>query len=161
MANGSKRSRSGSRGKPSIGFGPSGEQAAQPFLVTAADVCLWITFFGVAVCFGGRAAVGQFILVVGATLTASCWLLHQLTAPEPKYTWTGSEWLWLLGFAVGVAQIIPLPKEWMLAISPRLGQIVMPAGDSSSAVLGAGLWSQLSLAPWETASGLALFVASL
>jgi len=159
MAHGSKRSRSKSRGTRSFGFGASGERDSQPFLVTATDVCLWMTFFGATVCFGGRAAAGQFVLVVGAAFTVGCWLLHQLTSREPRCTWTGSEWLWLAGIVIGVAQIVPLPHEWMLAISPRIGQTLLPVGGSSSAILGGGVWSQLSLAPWETASGLATFVA--
>ncbi len=159
MAHRSKRSRSAGGSTGSLGFESGGERNAQPFLVTATDVCLWMTFFGVTVCFGGRAAVGQLILVVGAALTAGCWLLHQLTARESRCTWTGSEWLWLAGIAIGVSQIIPLPREWMLAVSPQIGKILLPPSGSNSASLGVDVWSQLSLAPWETASGLATFVS--
>ncbi len=131
----------------------------QPTLVVGTDLCWAMMFFSVLVCFGGRAAAGQFFLVVGAALTVSCWLLHQLTSREPRYTWTGSEWLWLAGIAIGVSQIIPLPREWMLAVSPQVGKILLPPSGSNSASLGVDVWSQLSLAPWETASGLATFVA--
>ena len=159
MAHRSKRSRS-SGGRPrSFGFGSGGERDAQPFLVTATDVCLWLTFLGVTVCFGGRAAAGQLILVFGAALTAGCWLMHQLSSREPNYTWTGSEWLWLAGIAIGASQIIPLPREWMLAVSPQIGKILLPAGGGNSASLGTDVWNQLSLAPWESASGLATFVS--
>ena len=159
MAYCSKRSRSTGGSTHSFGFGSDGKRDAQPFLVTATDVCLWMTFFGVTICFGGRAAVGQLILVVGAALTAGCWLLRQLSSREPRYTWTGSEWLWLAGIAIGVSQIVPLPREWMLAVSPQIGRILLPPSDSNSASLGADVWNQLSLAPWETASGLATFVS--
>lgn len=162
MSNGSsrqkRRKRSGQSGA-SFTFGHDCRDAVQPLLVTATDVCLWMTFFGVAVCFGGRAAVGQLILVIGAALTAGCWLLHQLSTAEPEYTWSGSEWLWLTGIVIGVSQIIPLPREWMFALSPKLGQILLAPNGDSSASLGAEAWNQLSLAPWETASGLATFVA--
>lgn len=157
MAHRSKRSRSS--GGSTRSFGVGGKRDTQPLLVTATDVCLWLTFFGVAVCFGGRAAVGQLILVGGAAITVGCWLLHQLTSREPKYTWTGNEWLWLAGIAIGVSQIVPLPREWMLAVSPQIGRILLPPSGNLSAVIGADVWSQLSLAPWEAASGLATFVA--
>ena len=99
MAHGSRRNRSTSstsRKARSFGFDAGGKRDSQAFLLTATDVCLWMTFVGVTVCFGGRAAAGQLILVVGAALTAGCWLLRQLTAREPRRMWTGSEWLWLL-----------------------------------------------------------------
>ena len=159
MAHGSKRSRSTSRGPHSFSFGSSGKREVQPFLVTATETCLWMTFFGVTVCFGGRAAVGQLVLVVGAALTAGCWLLHQLSSREPNYSWTGSEWLWLTGIGIGVSQIVPLPREWMLAVSPQIGRVLLPPSGDNSTVLGADVWNQLSLAPWESASGLATFVA--
>ena len=155
----SKRSRIAGGSSRSFGFGSDGERNAQPFLVTATEACLWMTFFGVTVCFGGRAAVGQFILVVGAALTASCWLLHQLSSREPDYSWTGSEWLWLTGIIIGASQIIPLPREWMLVVSPQIARVLLPPSGNNSAALETDVWNQLSLAPWESASGLATFVS--
>ncbi len=162
MAHGSRRNRSTSstsRKARSFGFDAGGKRDSQSFLLTATDVCLWMTFFGVTVCFGGRAAAGQLILVGGAALTAGCWLLRQLTAREPRRMWTGSEWLWLAGIAIGVSQIVPLPNGWIRAVSPKLGQILPPAAGGNSARLGIEAWNQLSLAPWESASGLVTFVS--
>ncbi len=137
----------------------SGERPQQPWLVSATDACLCLTFLLVALGFGGRAAIGQLFLVAGALTTTGCWLLHQLTASERKYIWTGSEWLWCLGILVAGIQIAPLPHSWLLAISPHLKE-VLPLLFSSTAgsPLSAG-WNQLSLAPGETASGLATFAA--
>lgn len=159
MSHRSKRSRSASRKTHSFGFESNGERDAQPFLVVATDVCLWMTIVGVTVCFGGRAAVGQLILIVGAAQTAGCWISHQLSSRERQCSWCGSEWLWLTGIVIGVSQIIPLPREWMFSLSPKLGQILLLANGGYSASLGADVWNQLSLAPWETASGLATFVS--
>jgi len=158
MAHGSKRSRS-KRRSDSFGVEAGGERISEPLLVTATDVCLWMTFLGVTVCFGGRAAAGQLILVIGASLTAGCWVLQQLVSRGRGFGWTGSAWLWLMGVAIGVAQIVPLPPEWLGAISPRIGQVLMLSSDKSPASLGTDVWSQLSLAPWESASGLATFVS--
>jgi len=134
-------------------------RAEQPWLVSLTDVCLGLTFLLVAAGFGGRAAIGQLFLVAGALVTTTCWLLHQLTRSDAKYTWSGSEWLWCLGILVAVAQIAPLPQAWLLTAAPHLKDL-LPLLISSAAAgpLPAG-WNQLSLAPGETASGLATFGA--
>eukprot|EP00456_Euglypha_rotunda_P013081 TRINITY_DN1382_c1_g1_i1.p1 TRINITY_DN1382_c1_g1~~TRINITY_DN1382_c1_g1_i1.p1 ORF type:complete len:878 (-),score=192.22 TRINITY_DN1382_c1_g1_i1:389-3022(-) len=125
----------------------------------AIDVCFALTFLITTICFAGRASSGQLAMVVGAGVMAGCWVLRQIMSSEPRYCWTGTELLWMLGIAIGVMQIVPLPRELMLAISPQIGQILMPAGTEGSTRLGLDSWNQLSLAPWESASGLAMFVA--
>ncbi len=104
-------------------------------------------------------AHGQLALIVGATATALCWALHQLTSSSPRYTWTGSEWLWLAGIIVGIVQIVPLPDEWLMLISPRIKQALPVWFDQDFLSIVSAKWNQLSLAPWETASGLATFVS--
>lgn len=125
----------------------------------ATDACLCLTFLLVALGFGGRAAIGQLFLVAGALATTSCWLLHQLTAAERKYVWSGSEWLWCLGIAVAGIQIVPLPEPWLLWFSPHLKDILPLMISAANPGLVSGGWNQLSLAPGETASGLATFAA--
>lgn len=132
---------------------------SQPLLVTATDVCLCLTFILVALGFGGRAAIGQLFLVAGALATTTCWLLHQLTASERKYVWSGSEWLWCLGIAVAAIQIIPLSQPWLLWLSPQLNDLLPLMLSSTTSGILPGGWNQLSLAPAETASGLATFAA--
>lgn len=144
----------------SFGFAPDEGAVAQPMLVTATDICWWATILGVTVCFGGRAAIGQLIFVVGAGLTTGCWLLHQLLSKQPRYIWTGSEWLWCAGIAIGAIQLAPLPQDWLLWISPQVAKI-LPHGsfDRGGSNIFAEGWHQLSLAPHETTSGLVTFVA--
>jgi len=144
----------------SFGFAPDEGAVAQPMLVTATDICLWATILGVTVCFGGRAAIGQLIFVVGAGLTTGCWLLHQLLSKRPRYTWIGSEWLWCAGIAIGAIQLAPLPQDWLLWISPQVAGILPHSSfDRSGSNIFTEGWCQFSLAPWESASGLATFVA--
>lgn len=156
MGHQSRRS-SSQHGGQTFDFGNQVEST--PWLVIAADVCFWITFLATTVCFGGRAASGQFALVAGATITATCWILHQLTSRQARYAWSGSELLWLLGIGVGVAQIVPLPRDLLLMASPELASILLSSNDEIAKDLGLQSWNQLSLAPWESASGLATFVA--
>jgi O-antigen ligase/tetratricopeptide (TPR) repeat protein len=158
-SHGSKRRRHRSRQPLQFGGKASVAARSEPWLVTATDVCLALTFVLVALGFGGRAAIGQFFLVAGALVTSGCWLLHQLTKSNGKYTWTGSEWLWCAGLLVAGFQIVPLPQSWLLTLSPHLKEL-LPIAFINAAIgpLSDG-WNQLSLAPGETASGLATFAA--
>ncbi len=160
MSHSSKRTRSTRRTTvvPTT-FGSSAKLASQPWLVTATDLCLWGTMIAVAIGFGGRMATGQFALVVGASVTAFCWLLHLLVSSESRYTWSGSEWLWGLGILVGVAQILPLPAELMLKLAPQMKDLLPLWFDNEFKQMFPAGWNQLSMAPWETTSGLATFVS--
>lgn len=159
MSHGSHGRRPSDRRASSFGFAAGQAESSRPLWVALTDLCAWTTFVAVAACLGGRLAIGQLVLVVGASATALCWLLHQLTAERPAYSWTGSEKLWLAGILIAVAQIVPLPREWLLKVAPKLKEILPLWFDDPSSTLGTIGWSQLSLAPWETASGLATFVA--
>lgn len=118
-----------------------------------------MTFLMVAVGFGGRSASGQLFLVCGALITTACWLLHQLTTSEARYTWTGAEWLWCAGIAVASLQIIPLSEAWLFSLSPQLKDVLPLVTAAGSGNPLSGGWHQMSLAPYETASGLATFAA--
>ena len=148
--------RSGS-GEPQ--FGSNFKVPSQPILVTATDICLWLTMIAVTIGFGGRFAIGQVALVVGSSLMAFFWMLHQFTSSERRYAWTGSEWLWCLGILVSLAQLVPLSDDLLLKISPHIKDILPIRFDGQFPDLFPARWTQLSLAPWETASGLALFVS--
>jgi tetratricopeptide (TPR) repeat protein len=156
---GHQSTRSSSRRQGSRSFDFQGTAPHQSHSFQATDVCFGLTFLATTICFAGRASSGQLVMVLGAGLTTGCWALRQLMSREPRYTWTGTEWLWLLGIAIGVAQVVPLPREWMLAISPQMNQILLPTGSKGSLDLGLESWNQLSLAPWESVSGLATFIA--
>lgn len=153
----SRRSSSHRPGSRSFDF--HGTTARRGAAFQAVDVCFALTFLITTICFAGRASSGQLAMVVGAGVMAAWWGLRQLTSSEPRYHWTGTELLWGLGIAIGVLQILPLPRDLLLAISPHVNQIVMPTGGEGSSRLGLDSWNQLSLAPWESASGLAMFVA--
>lgn len=159
MPSGSHRSKSRQHSGAVTQFQAATERPAQPWLVTATDFCLWSTLIAVAIGFGGRMANGQLALVVGASATSLCWLLYQLTTSSPRYSWTGSEWLWASGIAVAATQLIPLPENYLHQLSPKLKELLPLWHDKDFTSLIIIPWTQLSLAPWETASGLATFVS--
>lgn len=137
---------------------PGSQWQSQPLLVSLTDASLCLTFVLVALGFGGRAAIGQLFLVAGALVTTACWLAHQLTAAERKYTWSGTELLWCAGILVAGLQIVPLPQSTLLTIAPHLKE-ALPLVFGASEVNPVPGWTQLSLAPHETASALATFAA--
>ncbi|HEY0985192.1 MULTISPECIES: O-antigen ligase family protein [unclassified Schlesneria] len=155
----SRRRRSSRHNNPISDFGISSTKANQPFLVTATDICLWGTLIAVSIGMAGRLPSGQLALVIGASVTTFCWIMHLLTTSEPRYSWSGSEWLWIAGILVGVAQIVPLPTEYLLAISPQIKEVLPFWFDPETAGIFPSAWNQLSLAPWETTSGIATFVS--
>ena len=104
-------------------------------------------------------AGGQLALVIGASITAFCWMLYQFTSADSRYAWTGSEWLWAAGILVGLSQIIFLPTDLLLTFSPQIKEILPLWFDKETASLFPSGWHQLSLAPWETSSGLATFTS--
>jgi O-antigen ligase/tetratricopeptide (TPR) repeat protein len=130
-----------------------------PWLVAATDLGLLGALVLVPGCLGGRTPNGQLILVLVALWTAVCWSLHRLTAAESKWTWSGAEPLWLAGIALAGLQLAELPPAWLAWLSPQhailLGTDAFRIGDE---VLWEP-WRRLSLAPTETASGLANFLA--
>ncbi len=159
MSHGSKRTKTSRPDSSVIEFGTKSAISSQPLLVTATDVCLWLTMFAVAIGFGGRLAGGQLALVIGSSITAFCWMLNQFTSADSRYSWTGSEWLWAAGILVGLSQIIFLPTDLLLTISPQIKEILPLWFDKETARLFPAGWHQLSLAPWETSSGLATFTS--
>ena len=159
MSHGSKRTKTSRPDSSVIEFGTKSAISSQPLLVTATDVCLWLTMFAVAIGFGGRLAGGQLALVIGSSITAFCWMLYQFTSADSRYSWTGSEWLWAAGILVGLSQIIFLPTDLLLTFSPQIKEILPLWFDKETARLFPAGWHQLSLAPWETSSGLATFTS--
>ena len=99
--------RAKSSGKNSDGnFRRISARSTNDWLLVATDVSLWLTMVATAIGFGGRMASGQLALVIGASVTSFCWMLHLLTTKEARYAWTGSEWLWLSGILVAIIQIV-------------------------------------------------------
>ena len=159
MTAGSKRSRSSHRHHGEQSFGSKSPVPSIPWLVTATDVCLVLTLVTVSIGFGGWMAHGQLALVIGASATAICWALYQFLSSSARWTFTGSEWLWLAGILVGLIQIIPLPGNWMLTLAPQIKEVIPLWFDSEFNDYLRATWNQLSLAPWETSSGLATFIS--
>ncbi|MCE5303382.1 MAG: O-antigen ligase family protein [Planctomycetaceae bacterium] len=127
----------------------------ETFLLQVVDGCLAGVIFLVPLAMGGRHAIGQWLLTVLCTTAAAAWALRRTLRGDPveRPGWTFA--LALAGFALLTLQLAPLPP-WLLAIlSPRRADL-LPLWNSSPD--GLGPWPCLSLTPFETRTGLVLFL---
>uniref|UniRef100_A0A7C4QU34 O-antigen ligase-related domain-containing protein n=1 Tax=Schlesneria paludicola TaxID=360056 RepID=A0A7C4QU34_9PLAN len=146
------------RGPVAGEFFPAEAGPAVPWLVTATDLGLLAALWLVPLCLGGRLAVGQGVLVAAAVWSAGCWGLYQVGAEEGRWIWTRSEWLWLAALALVGLQLVSLPPAWLHWLSPAHAEYLVEWQNPAGGLLGKH-WSTLSLAPSETRSALATFVA--
>jgi len=104
---------------------------------------------------GGRHPLGQVILTAAAILAVASWLLR--TWDDDAVWRAGPLDLFLLGgLLIGSLQLVPLPADWIRAVSPRLEQL-LPCLDGTPGSLGR--WDRLSLAPGETLACLGILLA--
>ncbi len=132
---------------------------AADWLLRAVDGGLGLCILGVPWLMGARHPWGQLVLVLGATLTAAAWMLHQSLNERPGWRHSPAQVFLALGILLLLLQVVPLPPAWIDMVSPRLASLLplWHSGPQQSAVLGS--WSTLSLAPWETRGALALLLA--
>lgn len=126
----------------------------QSFFLQLTDWGLLAALFLVPFLMGGRQAAGQLALVVCAAWVSLAWALHQLTHPRPSWKFTRAEPLLLAGIGLGLLQITHLPADVLQQLSPRIAEI-LPTWSATQS----GDWSQLSLYPAATQSGLVTLVA--
>lgn len=129
-----------------------------PWLVRATDLGLLAALWLVPLCLGGRLALGQGVLVVCALWVVGCWALYQVGTTERRWILTQSEGLWLAAIALVGLQLTPLPEDWLHWLSPAHAEYLSEWNGHPEGLFGQR-WSTLSLAPYETRSGLATFVA--
>jgi len=134
-----------------------------PLLPRAVDAGLLFAVVAVPFAFGGRHEIGQFLLILAAVWTSTCWALHLLRSPHPDWVRSRAEPLLLAVLAIGLLQVIPLPQSVIQALSPRTVELLPMWTDGEAAPLAApiatGPWSYLSLSISETRTGLVLGVA--
>ncbi|MEN6405911.1 MAG: O-antigen ligase family protein [Thermoguttaceae bacterium] len=131
------------------------QNSLETFLLQVVDGCLAGVIFLVPLAMGGRHAIGQLLLTVFCATAAAAWSLHQTLRGEPIERPGWNFTLALAGLALLVLQIAPLPP-WLLAtLSPRHAEL-LPLWNTSPN--GLGPWRCLSLTPFETWTGLVLFL---
>jgi len=130
-----------------------------PWLVAATDLGLLAGLWLVPLCLGGRLAIGQGVLIVAAVWATACWSLHQLTNRDCRWIWTRCEWLWLAAMGLVGLQLMELPEDWLEWLSPLHAEVLSEWPESAIAGVYGKRWATISLAPHETRSSLATFLA--
>jgi len=102
---------------------------------------------------GGRHPWGELFLAITAVLAATAWCAVRISAPGQRWTWTRAEPLLLVGLAVVLLQIVPLPTSVHAFLSPTTAEILPLAAGTPSA------WNRVSLSPESTRSGLIVFLS--
>ena len=131
----------------------------------AAAACLKIVDYGIAGIifvgphlFGGRHLLGRFAILSLCIATAVAWFLRQCLVPNPRWQRSWSMGIVLAAAAMLVIQLLPLPSEWLIKLSPRLTEI-LPLWTTAAMATRVGQWQILSLAPEETRLALATLLA--
>jgi len=142
--------------------GPSapGDRAGHNLLLWMVDAALAGVLLVAPLFMGGRHPLGEFVFVLLAVIAASAWLLRQCRMSESAiWTWSKAEWVLLLGAALLVVQIVPLPEPLLQYLSPRSSQILPLWNADADAPLALGSWQQISLTPYVTRGSLVLYLA--
>ena len=136
----------------------NGRQAIDRFLLQVVDVGLAGVIFVAPLLMGGRHAVGQLALTVFAVAAAWAWAIRQCFQPDARWRPTAATPLLLLGLAIVVLQIVPLPP-WLLArLSPATADVLPLWGADAGAAAWLGCWNCISFTPSETLAGLVIFL---
>jgi len=149
----SRRSRQSSN-SPGTSFRrkTSSKRGRVDFLELCIDVSLFATLLLVLLCFGGRTAAGQFVLLAGTSLTACLWFIRRGFGSESPWKWTGLEALFLLAIGLFFFQLTPIPDGLINTVSPNLqtylGSNLPPEIVPSTHI--SSKWNLVSLAPRES-----------
>lgn len=134
-------------------------QDGAPGLLRAVDFGLIATIIAVPFVMGGREAVGEMALVLCACWTSVAWALYQTSQKSGRWVWTKAEPLLLAGIALVVLQFLSLPRGVVDGISPSIAKVLPLWTPDSDGTPGMGVWTQLSLYPAQTRSGLVNLLA--
>jgi len=134
------------------------KQALDRFLLRVVDGGLAGVIFVVPLLMGGRHAVGQLALTVLAVTAAWAWAVRQCLRRDAKWRPTATTPLVLIGLALVVLQIVPLPP-WLLGrLSPATADVLPLWSANAGTVAWFGYWHCISFTPSETLAGLVLFL---
>ncbi len=108
---------------------------------------------------GGRGEIGSFVLVLLVCLTSVAWCLSQCLRNRRRFYFSGAELILVGGLVLIVLQLVPLPDSVLHSLSPEATRLLPLWQSSSSSPPQMGSWHSLSLTPFNTRSGLTMFVS--
>jgi O-antigen ligase/tetratricopeptide (TPR) repeat protein len=136
----------------------SGRPAAD-ILLRVVDAGLCGVIFVAPYFFGGRHDMGRLLLVSIIAVTATAWFVRQAMMPAARWPRTIAYVLLVLVAALVAIQIVPLPQEWIVRLSPRTSQLLPLWSGTDDGAAHFGSWQTLSLMPHETTKSLAMVLS--
>ena len=123
------------------------EQAIDRFLLRVVDGGLAGVIFALPLLMGGRHAIGQLGLTVFAVAAAWAWVLRQCLRPDARWRPIAVMPLLLIGLALVVLQIVPLPP-WLLGrLSPATAEALPLWSAQGGTAVWFGYWNRISFTP--------------
>jgi tetratricopeptide (TPR) repeat protein len=126
------------------------------FLLRVVDVGLVSAICLAPYVFGGRHDFGRLVLALAIAVTATAWFLRQTILPTARWSRTLANLLVLCGASLLLLQIIPLPPNWLAAVSPHITEL-LPLWTTQASDFGT--WQTLSFNPHETTKSLAMLAS--
>ncbi len=134
---------------------PPRSDAMDRFEAGCFDLAIVLAIVAMPLAMGGRHPLGQVLLTAAAIAATVSWTVRACRG-DGVWRLNALDAMAIAGMAIVAVQVIPLPRTWIVAISPRLFSL-LPLLDGGARSVGA--WDQLSLAPGETIACLGILLA--
>ncbi len=129
-----------------------------PALLTIADAGLAGVIFIAPLLLGGRHDLGRFVFVAFIVVAAIAWFARQAVLGQGRWTRRAAHLLLGCTAIVLLAQLLPLPADWLNLLSPRTAAL-LPLWTGGADPGELGRWNTLSLTPEATRLSLAMLAA--
>jgi len=136
----------------------TGKSKGDPFLYLV-DIGLAGVIFVAPMFMAGRHPLGAFVYVAVICLTATAWTVSQMFNARRSLTRSGAEAIILMAGLLLFLQLTPLSPTWLTRLSPQLEQLLPMWASGAEPELQLGIWSQITLVPQATRTGLVMFLA--
>lgn len=137
---------------------PQHEPGIQRILLRLVDLGLAAAIFIAPLFMGGRGDVGKLALMAAVGFASCMWLLRQSLTTPSRWRLSGAEWLLIAGLGLVILQLIPLPQDILLKLSPEVGRILPIWTTDFDPGLRLGQWNQITFTPEATRGGLAVYL---
>ncbi len=128
------------------------------WLLIVVDICLAAVLCVAPFIFGGRHDLGRLVMLSLIAVAAVAWSARQCLRSTSEFPRTNAYFIFLAAAALLVAQIVPLPFDWVVRLSPNLPKLLPLWTGEHEAGLSLGQWNRLSLVPHETTKSLAMLI---
>ncbi len=128
-------------------------------LLHIVDAGLAGSIFVVPFLMAGRHPLGQLVLIALAVSVAVAWILRESLRGERTWRLSGAELLLLAGLVLLLMQLAPLPQSLLSWLAPHTTEVLPLWRAEADPSVRLGIWSQVSLTPAATRSGLVMFLA--